>query len=396
MKLVFNDPTFSYEVVRSISYSLYGGADIGEVLSTSYRIEEGNFEQWYTEWYKTAERVHGLAVESLKKDNRISAKQFFMRASNYYRTAEFFLHGNPDDPRILETWGKSRSTFRQALQWDTNVEEVNIPYEGTQLPGYFYRVDHEKRPVLIIHGGYDSTQEELYLEVVVAALERGYHCLTFEGPGQGAVIREQHLPFRHDWEKVVTPVVDYVLTRSEIDPERIALKGISFGGLLAPRAAAFEHRIAALVANDGLFSFQFRKMGEAMHKGNGDLNDTVYLNNFMKVVMEKSPAVRWGIENGMFTFRANSIPELVEKTELYTLAGVADKIKCPTLVCEAEEDHVFKGQPRLLFDALTCPKTLMKFTAEEGAEEHCQFGGLLLFNHRLFEWLDETLKINKS
>lgn len=400
MKLVFNDPTFSFEVVRAISYSVYGGADIGEVLSTAYKIEEGNFEQWHTEWYKTAERIHGLALEALKKDNRISAKQFFMRASNYYRTAEFFLHGNPEDPRILETWGKSRSTFRQALQWDTNVEEVKIPYEGTNLPGYFYRVDDKKRPVLVVHGGYDSTQEELYLEIVVAALERGYHCLTFEGPGQGAVIREQKLPFRHDWEKVVTPVIDYVLMRPEVDPDRIVLKGISLGGLLAPRAAAFEHRIAALVANDGLFSFQFRKMGEAIQKtipgANGDMNDPVYAANFMKSIMEKNAAVRWALENGMFTFGTSSLVELVEMTEAYTLEGVADKIKCPTLVCEAEEDHAFKGQPQLLMNALTCPTTHMKFTVEEGAEEHCQFGGLLLFNHRLFEWLDETLKVKKA
>ncbi|WP_216855243.1 hypothetical protein [Paenibacillus alba] len=81
-----------------------------------------------------------------------------MRASNYYRTAEFFLHGNPTDPRILETWGKSRNTFRQAIQlMDTLVEQVEIAYEGTYLPGYFYRVDDLQRPTLMVHGGFDST-----------------------------------------------------------------------------------------------------------------------------------------------------------------------------------------------------------------------------------------------
>jgi alpha-beta hydrolase superfamily lysophospholipase len=76
-------------------------------------------------------------------------------------------------------------------------------------------------------------------------LERGYNCLTFEGPGQGGVIRKQNIPFRYDWEKVVTPVLDYAFSREKIvDPNRIALMGISMGGYLAARAAAFEDRIA--------------------------------------------------------------------------------------------------------------------------------------------------------
>ena len=96
------------------------------------------------------------------------------------------------------------------------------------------------RPTLIAHGGFDSTLEELYTSAVAPAIERGYNCLTFEGPGQGGVIRKQKIPFRPDWEKVVTPVVDYALTNraKEIDPNRIALMGISMGGYLAARAAS--------------------------------------------------------------------------------------------------------------------------------------------------------------
>ncbi|AIE61507.1 hypothetical protein BMMGA3_15770 [Bacillus methanolicus MGA3] len=321
-----------------------------------------------------------------------------MRASNYYRTAEFFLHGDKNDPRILETWGKSRSTFRQAIKlMDMPVEEVQVSYEGTYLPGYFYRVDESQRPTLLVHGGFDSTGEELYFQVAAAALQRGYNCLTFEGPGQGSVIREQHLPFRHDWEKVVTPVVDYLLNRPEVDPKRIALMGISLGGYLAPRAAAFEHRIAACIANDGLFSNQFGEMGRKFHKGSDEyLNKPDYMEKFVRELMDKNTNVRWAIENGMFTYKAESIFELVQKTEPVTLEGVAQKIKCPTLVCEAEADHFFAGQPQKLYDALTCPKTFMLFTAKDCAEEHCQFGALLFYNQRVFEWLDETLGINNE
>jgi dipeptidyl aminopeptidase/acylaminoacyl peptidase len=99
----------------------------------------------------------------------------------------------------------------------------------------------------------DGYAEECYWGVAAAALERGYNCLAFDGPGQGGVLRQREVPFRPDWEAVVTPVLDFALKRPEVDPERIALMGRSFGGYLAPRAASAEHRLAALVADPGQF-----------------------------------------------------------------------------------------------------------------------------------------------
>jgi pimeloyl-ACP methyl ester carboxylesterase len=398
MRLVFEDQTFSFELLRTIGYAPYGGADIGECLVTVSHIKERNFESWYEQWNKTAKRVHTLADEALKDGKRISAREAYLRASNYYRTAEFFLHGNPHDPRIRDTWDNSRTTFRQASKlMDTPVEEVLISYEGTALTGYYYRPDnsHKPRPTLIVHGGYDSTGEELYFMIAAAAIQRGYNCLTFEGPGQGALIREQHLPFRPDWEKVVTPVVDSLLRRSDVDPARIALMGISLGGYLAPRAAAFEHRLAALIADDGVYTYQFSGPEKARAITRiAALFGRSIAQYILKQIMQRNTGIRWAIENGMFTFQVGSIWDLIDATESWSLEGVANKITCPTLVCEAERDHFFAGQPKMLYEALTCSKTLLRFTADDGAEEHCQFGALLLYNHRVFEWLDTTLPGN--
>ncbi len=107
----------------------------------------------------------------------------------------------------------------------------------------------------MFHGGFDSTEEELYFSGGAAAARRGYHVLAFAGPGQGSALRDQKLLFRPDWDAVVTPAVDWLLARPDVDPDRIALMGMSLGGLLAPRAAATEHRVAALIAFDGLYSF---------------------------------------------------------------------------------------------------------------------------------------------
>ncbi len=139
LKIIFNDPTFSSQLLRTIGETNYKGADIGECLSTAYRIKEGDFESWHTEWLKTAKRIHSYADESLASGHIISARDAYLRASNYYRASEFLLI-DPDDPRIQTTWGSSKECFSEAAKlFPFLVESIEIPYEhGTTLPGYFY------------------------------------------------------------------------------------------------------------------------------------------------------------------------------------------------------------------------------------------------------------------
>ena len=83
MKIVFQDPTFSFQLLRAISQTYYKGADIGECLSTAYRIKEGDFESWHKEWLNTAQRVHKYADDSVAAWHKVSAHEAYLRASNY-------------------------------------------------------------------------------------------------------------------------------------------------------------------------------------------------------------------------------------------------------------------------------------------------------------------------
>ena len=143
MKIVFDDPTFSSLLLRTIAETYYKGADIGECLSTAYRIKEGDFESWYEEWLKTAKRIHAYADECVSKGHTISAREAYLRASNYYRTAEFLLV-EPEDPRIQTTIDLSKDCFSKAVStFPFKVESIEIPYDGTTLPGYFYHAIKE-------------------------------------------------------------------------------------------------------------------------------------------------------------------------------------------------------------------------------------------------------------
>ncbi|MGD3106152.1 alpha/beta hydrolase family protein [Streptomyces sp. YGL11-2] len=395
-----DDAQFWYETLRSFGHITYGGADFGEVISTSTRIVEGDYGSWHDEWLATADRVSGEAQRALGEGHSVSARDGFLRASNYYRSAEFFLHGNPCDARHHHAYDRSVECFHAAAALFTpRIEPVRIPYDGTTLPGYLYRADTlaTPRPTVIMHNGFDGTAEEMHFFGAMAGVERGYNVLAFDGPGQPGPLHHDGLVFRPDWENVVGPVLDFALTLPEVDGERVALLGNSMGGLLAPRAAAFEHRLAAVVALDGVYDLG-RAVTDIVPGDRDEVERRLRaasdpeLDAQLDHLIAANPVLRWALNHGMYVMGADT-PRAFGAAYLdYHLRdGIAEQITCPALICEAVEDLFFAGQARQLYDSLTCPKTLIEFTAEVGADAHCQAGAQRLALARIYDWLDDTL-----
>lgn len=396
MKFLFKNESFSFETLRTAGFATYSGADLGEVLMTAKAIPEGDETAWMREWETTAERVAKLAESSLIRGHRVSAREAYFRAANYYRTAEFFKRASPEkDQDVARISSASRRSFIAASKLlETPFEIVEIPYEETVLPGYLFLVDSSglPRPTIIYNNGFDSTQEESYYAIAAAALLRGYNVLTFDGPGQGSVIRDQQIPFRHDWEAVITPVVNFALSRPEICPDKIALFGYSLGGYLVARAAAYEHRVAAIILDDGLYDFNFafrNAIPEFLTRwilnGQDNLVEPV-----LKLMSKLKTGVRWALDNGKWTFGATSRAEFIRLTTRYTLKDCAHLIQADTLVLDAENDQFLKGQPEQIYNVLTCPKHLALLLTSEGAGEHCHMGAMSRVHQTIFDWLDET------
>ena len=400
MKAAFDRPMAEVWTHRALAHAVYGGADFGECMQTAGRIAEGDADGWYREWTETADRLFAIAEASKAEGHTVSAREAYLRASNYYRTSYPFLYGAPVDPRLLEAFEKETTAFlRAASLFDPPVEPIEIPYEGTTLPGYFYRVDcsNGRRPTLIATNGYDSTIQEMHFAHAVAAVRRGYNCLTFDGPGQGRALIGQNLHMRPDWENVVAPVVDYALSRPGVDPGRVALVGWSFGGYLAPRAASGEHRLAACIADPGQWDMLEAMKGMVTQLGVprevADRLPEVDADALRPVfeAIEKSPQLGWTFEQrGLWVHGVSSVMDFLGLTPQYTLSERADKIRCPTLVTWAENDPI-AGLAERLYDSLVCPKTLMRFTESEGAGDHCEMNARTLFHQRAFDWLDGVL-----
>lgn len=395
VQFVFKNSQYSFQALRAVAAMQAQAADVGECLVTARAIKEGDDESWYREWSKLAKRTEDQAIAYKENQHNESARTAFLRASNYYRTAEFFLHTNQDDPRSLATWQKSRDCFLEAAKLSPHpIRQVQIPFESGSLPGYFCLASNDgaPRPLVIIQTGFDGTAEELYYQIGYAAVARGYNCLLFEGPGQGAVIREQHLPFRPNWETVVTPVLDFALQQKEVDKGRVALVGISFGGYLVPRALAFEHRFKAAVVNGGVYDFHKVCMRNGMKEEYLDNPEIAQeVNKVILNTMKTDPAVRWAVGNGMFTFGAKTPTEWLKMTRAYQLKNVIGQIKTPMLVMDSDRDEDMPGQSKEFFEALSAPKEYILFTSAEGAGEHCQVGASAISNERLFNWLDNHL-----
>jgi alpha-beta hydrolase superfamily lysophospholipase len=396
MKPFFAFSYFNAQLLRTLSYIPTGGADLGECLACAEKIVDGDFNSWYNEWIKLADRTYQTAMKSRSNHSLISARDAFFRASNYYRTAGFFLYKLPTDFKLIHSLDLNRDSFSKAIEYlAPTPEPIHISIGKITLPGFFYKAadDGAPRPTIIANSGYDSCHQELYFSIVKPALERGYNVLAFDGPGQGELLIKKNIPMRHDWETVVTPIVDYLLTRNDVVPNQIALIGLSWGGNLAPRAAAYEHRLAALIADPGQFEPLQRIKAVVPQMANfiEQKNTTAIEKIFLQIAQDRNLA---------FTFQAKqyvhqlpSLTDLVQEWTKYNLAEAARLIRCPTLILDGENETYSKGQAKQLYDALRCPKDYHLFTAAEGAGEHCQTGALTAFWTVAFDWLQDHLPV---
>ncbi|NCC26435.1 MAG: alpha/beta hydrolase, partial [Deltaproteobacteria bacterium] len=217
------------------------------------------------------------------------------------------------------------------------------------------------------------------------------------GPGQGEMISLQKLPFRHDWEKVVTPVVDYALTRPDVDQERIAILGYSMGGYLVPRALAFEKRIRWGIVDGGVFSVFDGTMtkfpdevAQAVESGDcGADVDALVLRE-----MDERPDVHQFITQMLWTFQAKTPCDLFRKLQKYTLTDVIGDIRTEILVVNSSEDQVAgsNAQAKKVFNALKTEKTYLEFDDSQGGQFHCQLGAPVVSSERILNWLDERAK----
>ncbi|WP_246837573.1 alpha/beta hydrolase family protein [Leptospira bouyouniensis] len=385
----FDNQAFHFQTLRAINDVKANGAETGEILETIKHIKEGDTESWRFAW----ERIGNAVLKKAETYSDPKSKgNALLRAHNYLRTAEFFM--DPTDPNRESVYKKSTDAFYNGLNaLGVQYEHIKVPYGKHYLNANYFPgpAGSENKPLIVFVGGFDSVLEELYFVIVHNAYERGYSVLTYEGPGQGEVIRKQNLPFTYEWEKPNKAVMDTFL-KNHKKHDKIILVGMSFGGYLGPRAAAFDDRFDGIVAFDVGYDFgavaENATPGIAIWLQKHEFHRTV---EFLSSIKSKfSSTFSWGLKNARWTFNTKDSNETLIAFRKFTLEGVADKIKQDVLILAGTKDHFIPlNQVEKFQKNLKNAKSVQTIIYDEefGGAEHCQLGAATLWQADFFEWI---------
>lgn len=399
-----SDSAFAFQLEVLLSLANGGGVSPGEVLRAASQIKPGEFESFYSEFKFLADQMHDIGVNINADKYPVSARETFFRAAAYYRAADFYIHGNPADPRIQTLWDSQLSDFDAALHLlPVPGERYTIKGDGFDIPIIFYKsnvANDTKVPTIVAGSGYDGTQEDIYHGIGKEIVDRGYNLVTYEGPGQPTVRRQQNIGFIPDWWNVVTPVVDYLTTRPDVDTDRLALLGLSFGGTLAPRAASKEHRFSAVLAIDGLWSLQQTienalpaALVQLFTTGNATAFDTTM--DALRVSPKVPTELRWLIDQGTWSFNTTSPYDWFNRLGQINLDGILEDIDVPIFIGSGQNDNSTAGQPQIVVDELKKlgkDYTYHQFKTNIGAGEHCQVGAEAQLAQVTMDWLAQVFE----
>ncbi|KAL4877364.1 Alpha/Beta hydrolase protein, partial [Aspergillus karnatakaensis] len=397
-----SDSNFNFNFVIALGNAVTGGSDIGPVLGVAKDAAPGDLDSYSQEWYKLANQTKAQAEDPDNAFDPVNVRDTWFSASHYFRRADEYVHGNWSNPLINTLWNEQTAAFDKAIAaLPKPGKRIQLPAKqgGFLVEAIWYEAPdskHQKRPTLIIGNGFDAAQEDSYHYFVAPALARGWNCITYEGPGQPTVVRNQSLGFIPDWENVLIPVVDYLFAEKSdaVDTDRLVLVGNSFGGYLAARAAAFEPRLAAAILIGGVWDVypgfsallppELKRLYES---GNHTEFDHALLS--LRDADKLPTEAAWGIDYGLWAFQTQSPSEFFTKIKEYHIRDIVNKINIPVFIGDAEYENIFPGQPQQVKDALGDRGTLHVFNGTAGY--HCQSGAIQEMTRTLHAWLHKTL-----
>lgn len=389
-----DNPDFDFEIRCAVGAGVGGAGDPGEILAAVAGVRKGDHEGWFDAWAGLGARTLATADAAASRGHSVSAASAYLRSSAYYAVAVNAVSALADSDRLAPTFAKQQEGWRGFIgHTPVSVEEVAIPYDGGSLPGWFFRPAGQARATLVLVNGSDGSLAALWGVAGAAALERGYSVLLFDGPGQQSELFERGIPFRPDWENVLTPVYDFVAGQEGVDASRIAVYGISQAGYWVARAVAFEHRFVAAITDPGVVDVS-TSWTDHIPKSLMKLLDE---KDYAKFDKEMAFGMKFSAENARtWQFRARpygktGYAETVEAVRQYTVADVAGQITTPLLILSPENEQFWPGQAEQLAALTPDVSTLIRFTAAEGADEHCQPLARALTAQRMYDWLEEQL-----
>ncbi|PCI34225.1 MAG: hypothetical protein COB54_00045 [Alphaproteobacteria bacterium] len=330
---------------------------------------------WYETWTALGKHLEKLGTEDNNSSRRRSAARKFFRSGHYFLIAIRFLAHT--DSRYLPSYQHAVKTIRLALQLRGDpVEWVEIPFGDKTLKAMYVKAKTTgPAPCMIVYNGFDVTKEYIHPVVAEPFTSRGISLLITDQPGSGAALIEDNIPAVPETEHSAAACIDYLETRSDVDPSRIGIIGASLGGYYAPRAAAFEKRLAACIAWGGVWDA-------------GEIHDAIHNDP------SRAKSINDWDEHAMWISGTSNSEDCREVFHRMTLKHVADKITCPLLIMHGENDRQVTERvaERTLEAAINSSRAELKiFTREHGGSEHCHADNIFLGTDYMADWTADVL-----
>ncbi|WP_330457738.1 alpha/beta fold hydrolase [Streptomyces sp. NBC_00820] len=400
---LFPDDGFDFSGLLALGAATMRASEVGDVLTAVNAINRAGLSaQTYCDtFHALGDRLSSRSGRPDDETRRFRS----LRAAQYYAQALFYVLGTrrPGDEKDYYLAGR-RAWDDFARLCAPAAVTAQVPYERTRLPVWFFRPDEQDkaRPTVILTNGSDGQNVDMWTYGVCAALDRGWNALVYDGPGQGQLLFVEEIPFTTRWERVVTPLVDWLVRRGDVDATRIALTGLSMGGNLVARAAAFEHRIAAVVCEPGCVRPWLAFPQEIREIVTPDRTRTNRI--WKEAVPRLDPYQAYTVKKRFEIFTREALLQARAGkvlTDLWSAAQVAigldvtkqvRNIKAPVLVLDYEGEQFYPGQPREMYDLLRSRREYFRFTAATGAQLHCSPMAPQQHCDKVFDWLGSVLR----
>ncbi|MGI9557206.1 MAG: alpha/beta hydrolase family protein [Solirubrobacterales bacterium] len=364
-----NSIPFAYQTQRLVCEAPFGGGEMTEVTYALDRMTEDDFESWYEGWNWLGDIANRDGEAAIAAGNAVTARERLFAAANYYRSAEFFL---PPDDAKMATWRNMTSAFKKAGElMDPPFEWIDwTDDQGNEMVGYLAKPPNASGPLptVVYLNGADGTKEESWYLGGRPLVDRGVAVLCIEGPGQGEPLRVHETYTRPDYEAAVTPLVDLLVERDDVDSDRIGLVGISMGGYYAGRVASYEHRFRCVVLHGACFN----------------IHDDLY-ENFPPI----QPQLQWITG----TFEDEPAREALKEFDLGDHLG---NVQSPIYVTHGADDVlVAPAAAQKTWDALTVEDKTLKIWDEAeneiGGSIHCSLDNPTQAYTEIADWLRSRL-----
>lgn len=392
-----SDDGFDFDVRLALGHSVHGGAEPGEVLAAVADVAAGDHIAWHAAWLGLGERVLAEADAADAAGHRATAAARMLRAANYLGFAVSAAAALDGDAALTSAFRLHRRAWTTFVELSEHtVEEVAIPYDGAALTGLLFRPRGSgPHRTLVLNNGSDEAVSRLWTDLGRPALARGWAVFVYDGPGQQSPLFEHDVPFRPDWEAVLTPVVDALCAHPEVDRSRLALWGVSQSGYWVPRALTAEHRFAAAVADPGVVDVSaswVRRMPEELLDLLRDGQDETF-DRIMDDELSGDPATAAILRFRARPYGAAGRLSVAYKAVLdYRLtAEQAASIDTPLLVTDPEGEQFWPGQSTVLAEWTRPHSTVVHFPAAEGSGLHCQPMARARTAEIGLDWLDDVV-----